>query len=140
MAITPAQKLTEDDNSKTQEISLSLIYSILLKSSSILLKSDLNQAYINVLLPTLIKSINSPLVTFHCMKIVMGLINHLNFRQTMVMIADQPVYAIAKRLQWCYSDKCKAGSQWQICFIFFDSYSANIQNINITTFKINVNI
>ena len=109
MAITPAQKVTEDDNSKTQNISLSSIYSILLKSSSILLKSDLNQAYINVLLPTLIKSINSPLVTFHCMKIVMGLINHLKFRQTMVMIADQPVYAIAKRLQWCYSDQCKAG-------------------------------
>ena len=106
MAITPAQKVTEDDNSKTQNISLSSIYSILLKSSSVLLKSDLNQAYINVLLPTLIKSINSP---FHCMKIVMGLINHLKFRQTMVMIADQPVYAIAKRLQWCYSDQCKAG-------------------------------
>ena len=83
---------------------------------------------------------NSPLVTFHCMKIVMGLINHLKFRQTMVMIADQPVYAIAKRLQWCYSDQCKAGLQWQIYFIFFDSNSANIQNINITTFKINVNI
>ena len=55
MAITPAQKLIEDDNSKTQDILLSSIYSILLKSSSILLKSDLNQTYINVLLPTLTK-------------------------------------------------------------------------------------
>ena len=55
MAITPAQKVTEDDNSKTQNISLSSIYSILLKSSSILLKSDLNQAHINVLLPSLTK-------------------------------------------------------------------------------------
>ena len=83
---------------------------------------------------------NSPLVTFHCMKMVMGLINHLNFRQTIVMIPDQPLYAIAKRLQWCYSVQCKAGLQWQIYLSFFDSYSANIQNINTTTSKINVNI
>ena len=74
------------------------------------------------------------------MKIEMGLINHLNFRQTIVMIADQPVHAIAKRLQWCYSDQCKAGLQWQIYFIFLVSYSANMQSINITTFKINVKI
>ena len=42
------------------------------------------------------------------MKIAMGLTNHLNSRQITIMVVDQPVYAIAKQLQWCYPDQCRA--------------------------------
>ena len=41
------------------------------------------------------------------MKTVMGLTNHPNFKQTIIMIDNQIVYTIAKKLQWCYSGKCK---------------------------------
>lgn len=41
------------------------------------------------------------------MKTVMGLTNHPNFKQTNIMIDNQIVYTIAKKLQWCYSSKCK---------------------------------
>ena len=41
------------------------------------------------------------------MKTVMGLTNHPNFKQTNIMIDNQIVYTIAKKLQWCYSGKCK---------------------------------
>ena len=41
------------------------------------------------------------------MKIVMGLTNHLNSGQTTIMVADQPVHAIAKQLQRCYPDQCR---------------------------------
>ena len=82
---------SKDDNSETQNISFSSFYSNLLKS-------NLNQLDINVLLPISTESINSPSVVFHCMKIVMGLTNHLDSGQTTVMVADQPVYAITKQL------------------------------------------
>ena len=41
------------------------------------------------------------------MKIVLTPTNHLNSGQTTVMVADQPVCAIAKQLQWQYPDKFK---------------------------------
>ena len=36
-----------------------------------------------------------------------GLTNHLDSGQTTIMVADQPVYAITKQLQWCYPNQCR---------------------------------
>ena len=63
--------------------------------------NSFNETDVNVLLPNL----NSPTVVHHCIKLVTKLTNHLNPHQTSVMIADQPVFTIAKQLQWQYRER-----------------------------------
>ena len=63
--------------------------------------NSFSETDVNVLLPNL----NSPSVVHHCMKVVAKLTNHLNPHQTSVMIADQPVFTIAKQLQWQYRER-----------------------------------
>lgn len=56
------------------------------------------------LLPLLTESANSPITTLHCMKTIKRATEYLNPGQTPVMVADQPLYTLAKRLQWKFSD------------------------------------
>ena len=58
--------------------------------------NSFNEPDVNVLLPILNESVNSPAVVHHCMKLVAKLTDHLNPDQTSVLIADQPVFTIAK--------------------------------------------
>ena len=62
----------------------------------------------NVLLPILTESVNSLSVVHHCMKLVRKITNHLNPSQVAILTADQPVYAIAKQIQWLYPERFKA--------------------------------
>ena len=58
--------------------------------------SSFNEPDVNVLLPILNKSVNSPSVVYHCMKLVVKLTNLLNPYQTSLMNAGQPVFTIVK--------------------------------------------
>lgn len=57
------------------------------------------------MLPLLKDDINSPAVVMHAMDIVTAATKKLNLTQTPVITADEPVYAIAKQVQWLYPDK-----------------------------------
>lgn len=59
----------------------------------------------SAMLPLLKDDINSPAVVMHSMDIVIAGIKKLNPTQTPVMTADEPVYAIAKQIQWTYPEK-----------------------------------
>lgn len=59
----------------------------------------------SAMLPLLKDDINSPAVVMHAMDIVIAATRKLNPTQTPVNTADEPVYAIAKQLQWLYPDK-----------------------------------
>ena len=52
------------------------------------------------MLPIFSESAHSPTTVLHCMQVIIKTTNHLNTGQTPVMAVDQPLYAIAKRLQW----------------------------------------
>ena len=54
------------------------------------------------MLPLFTESSNSPITIFHCMKTIKRAIEYLNPGQTPVMVADQPLFTLAKRLQWKY--------------------------------------
>lgn len=58
-----------------------------------------------VLLPVLREEINSPSMVRHTMDIIIKILAKINAGQTPVTTADQPVYAIAKQIQWMYPDK-----------------------------------
>ena len=58
----------------------------------------------NTLLPLLPDRIQSPATTRHLMNIVIHITNTINKQQPAVITADQPVYAVAKALQWKYPD------------------------------------
>ena len=55
-------------------------------------------------LPLLMDTANSPMTIMHCMKIIKRTTEYLNPGQTPVIVADQPLFTIAKRLQWEYHD------------------------------------
>ena len=46
------------------------------------------------------ESINSKAVVRHCLKIIMKAVQDLNPGQIAIVTADQPVYALAKQVQW----------------------------------------
>ena len=56
----------------------------------------------NVLLPLLSDDINSSAMVRHCMLYAQRITQHLNNDQHVVIIADQPVYALGKQVQWFY--------------------------------------
>ena len=62
---------------------------------------------INALLPLLEDSINSLGMVKHCMMFVEKLVLTINSHQDLVIIADQPVYALRKQVQWMYPDRLK---------------------------------
>ena len=55
---------------------------------------------ITSLLPLLRDEAHSVSTVKHCMKMITDTIHHLNPGQTPVMAADQPLYALAKQVQW----------------------------------------
>ena len=57
-------------------------------------------------LPPLInESINSPAMVADSIRIIRKLIQHLNPTQILVIIGDQPVYALMKQVQWQFSSE-----------------------------------
>ena len=40
----------------------------------------------------------------HAMRMTKNVIHHLNPEQVPVMVAEQPLYAIAKQVQWCWPE------------------------------------
>lgn len=52
------------------------------------------------MLPLFTEKADSPITVNHCMKMIVSTTNHLNPGQTPVMVCDQPLFTIAKRLQW----------------------------------------
>ena len=49
---------------------------------------------------TFTESPTSPTMAWHAMKLLREAINHLNPGQTPVMVADQPLFTLAKKFQW----------------------------------------
>jgi hypothetical protein len=59
-------------------------------------------AAINALLPLFLESAHSVAMIKHSMTIVRAAIQHLNPGQVPVLAADQPLYALAKQIQWTW--------------------------------------
>ncbi len=59
-------------------------------------------AAINAPLPLFLDSANSVAMIRHSMDIIKAAIQHLNPGQTPVIAADQPLYALAKEIQWTW--------------------------------------
>ena len=59
-------------------------------------------AAINALLPLFLESAHSITMIKHSMIIVKEAVQHLNPGQKPVLAADQPLYAIAKQIQWTW--------------------------------------
>ena len=60
----------------------------------------------STLLPIILEPVNSPAVVRHCMEIIKQLTQHLNQSQKQIIItADQPVYALDKKVQWMFPDQ-----------------------------------
>ena len=56
------------------------------------------------LLPLLVDNAHSTALVKHAMSLVRQAIVHLNPGQTPVLVMDQPLYALAKGIQWCWPD------------------------------------
>ena len=54
------------------------------------------------MLPLFTESSSSPEMVWHGMKVLPQAINNINPRQTPVKVADQPLFTLAKKLQWKY--------------------------------------
>ncbi len=59
-------------------------------------------AAINALLPLFLDSAHSVAMTKHSMNMVRAAVEHLNPGQVPVLAADQPLYALAKQIQWSW--------------------------------------
>ena len=59
-------------------------------------------ATINVLLPLFLESAHSVAMIKHSMMIVQAAVQHLNPGQVPILAVDQPLYAIAKLIQWTW--------------------------------------
>ena len=64
----------------------------------------ISPAAINALLPLFLESAHSVAMIKHSMIIVKDAIQHLNPGQVPILAADQPLYALAKQIQWTWSD------------------------------------
>ena len=60
-------------------------------------------AAINALLPLFLDSAHSVAMIKHSMTIIKAAIQHLNPGQVPVLAADQPLFALAKEIQWTWS-------------------------------------
>ena len=56
-------------------------------------------------MPLLDESINSPAMVTHCFSVISKVVKELNPQQPPAITADQPVYAIAKQVQWLPPDE-----------------------------------
>ena len=57
------------------------------------------------LLPLITENVNSHAVVRHTMDVVTDIIKSVNPEQSIIMTADQPVYALGKQVQWLYKPK-----------------------------------
>ena len=60
---------------------------------------------ISSLLPLLNESINSHAMVQHCTEVISQITTKLNPGQKVIIIADQPVYALGKQVQRAYNEK-----------------------------------
>ena len=67
-------------------------------------QSDEKEVDISVLLSLFRKRSKSAAMTRHVMGVVKQAVNHVNPNQTPVIALDQPLYAIAKQIQWNWND------------------------------------
>lgn len=65
----------------------------------------ISPAAIVALLPLFLDNANSVAMIRHSMDIVMAAVQHLNPGQTPVLTADQPLYALVKKIQWTWPVK-----------------------------------
>ena len=56
------------------------------------------------MLPLFLESLTSPTLAWHATRFLHQAITYLNPGQTPVMSADQPLFALAKKLQWTYPE------------------------------------
>ena len=68
-------------------------------------KENKQHADLSALLPIWRDDSKSPSTIRHTIEIIAQAVKHLNPGQTPVVTFDQPLYAIAKRLQWYYPDQ-----------------------------------
>ena len=61
---------------------------------------EIPPAAINGLLPLFLDSAHSVAMIKHSMTLVQSIVQHLNPGQVSVLAADQPLYALAKQIQW----------------------------------------
>jgi len=67
---------------------------------SILQTAVISPAAINALLPLFLDSAHSVAMVKHSMEVVRAAVQYLNPGQILVLSADQPLYALAKQIQW----------------------------------------
>ena len=67
-------------------------------------QNDEKEVDILVLLPLFREGSKSAAIIRHAMGGVKQAVNHVNSNQTPVIALDQPLYAIAKQIQWNWSD------------------------------------
>ena len=60
---------------------------------------------LSVLMPLLRDNINSLSMVRHCMDVIIKVINQVHPSQVAIITADQPVYALGKRIQWMYPEE-----------------------------------
>ena len=60
---------------------------------------------LSVLVPLLRDSINSLSMVRHCMGVTIKVISQVHPSQVQIVTADQPVYALRKRIQWMYPEE-----------------------------------
>ena len=56
------------------------------------------------LLPLFRDNAHTTCMIKHAMDVISKAVKHLNPTQIPVIVADQPLYAIAKQIQWCYPE------------------------------------
>ena len=66
-------------------------------------QNDEKEINISVFLPLFCKGSKSAAMIRHPMGVVKQAVNHVNPNQTPVVALDQPLYAIAKHIQWNWS-------------------------------------
>ena len=59
----------------------------------------------SLMLPLFRESSHSPMMVYHAMKVICAVTNHINPGQNPVMVVDQPLFTLAKKIQWKYLDE-----------------------------------
>ena len=67
--------------------------------------NEIPPAAINTLLPLFTESAHSVAMIKHSMTIVQAAIQHLNPGQVPILTADQPLFALAKQIQWTWPNQ-----------------------------------
>ena len=71
------------------------------------------------------ESTNSPAIVYHCLYLISKLTLKLNPNQIPIVTADQPVYVIAKQLQWNYPEN------FELCFLILGPLHIEMAFLNV---------